>query len=91
MKAADWIDRVKKHCGIDSDYGAAKLLGLGRQTISTYRTKGSTLDEEIAVKVAELLGEKPEAVILDQAAERVKSPEARTALLEAARRLCILC
>lgn len=91
MKAAEWIDRVKKATGIESDYGIAKALGLSRQTISAYRGKTPTLDEETAVKVAEALGERPEAVYLDQLAERTKSPALRSALAAAASRLCILC
>lgn len=91
MKAAEWIDRVKKTTGIESDYGAAKALGVSRQTISTYRSRPSTLDEEIAIRVANALGERPEAVLLDQFAERTKAPEVRTALQDMARRLCILC
>lgn len=91
MKAFEWIDRVKKHCGIESDYAAAKLLGLGKQTISTYRAKGSTLDENASLSVARLLGIAPAGVVLDQAAERVKTPEVRAALLAEASRLCILC
>lgn len=91
MKAFEWIDRVKTARGIDSDYAAAKLLGLSKQAISTYRTRLSTLDENASITVAEALGMKPAGVILDQAAERVKSPEVRSALLAEARRLCILC
>lgn len=91
MKAAEWIDRVKKTRGLDSDYAAAKLLGVTRQTISQYRSKGSTLDESAAISVAEALGMAPAGIILDQMAERVKNNEARTALLAEARRLFILC
>ena len=46
MKAADWIDRLKEVRGWDSDYRAAKELGLNRATVSLYRTKQSTFDEE---------------------------------------------
>jgi len=91
MKASEWIDRVKTTRGFASDYGVAKALGLSRQAVSGYRAKASTLDEDAAIKVAGALGERPEAVLLDQYAERTKSPEVRTALLDAARRLCILC
>lgn len=90
MKAADWIDRVKSINGIASDYGVAKALGLSRTTVSGYRSRLSTLDEDASIKVAQAIGARPEAVILDQAAERVKSPEARAALLKAAERLYIM-
>nr|WP_315540550.1 hypothetical protein [uncultured Comamonas sp.] len=91
MKAAEWIDLVKTKAGIESDYGVAKFIGLTKQAVSTYRTRVNTLDENAAILVAQALGERPEAVILDQAAERVKSPEIRASLLDTARRLCVLC
>ncbi len=90
MKAIEWIERVKSINGITSDYGVAKVLGLSRQTVSGYRSRLSTLDEDASIRVAEAIGARPEAVILDQAAERVKSPEARAALLKAAERLYIM-
>lgn len=91
MKAHEWIDRVKEHCGIASDYGAAKRLNITRSAVSMYRSRGSTLDEETSIKVADALGVAPASVILDQMAERVKTPEVRTTLLAEAKRLCILC
>lgn len=91
MKAAEWIDRVKLARGWDSDYRVAKEIGVGRATVSKYRTRESTLDEDTAIRVAGALGERPEAVLLDQYAERTKNPEVRSALTEAAKRLCILC
>lgn len=91
MKAFEWIDRVKSARGIESDYAAAKLLGVNKSTISQYRSRESTLDEDAAITVANMLGLEPAGVILDQAAERVKSPEVRATLLAEARRLCILC
>lgn len=81
MKAAEWIDRVKIARGWDSDYRAAKELGLSRNTISTYRGgKSGTMDEDTAVKVAQALGLDAAAVIVDQVAERSKSPEISAAL-----------
>lgn len=91
MKASEWIDRVKKTTGIESDYGAAKVLGVSRATVSKYRSTTTTLDEDVAIRVAGALGERPEAVLLDQYAERTKAAAPRAALFEAARRLCILC
>ncbi len=92
MKAGTWIDRVKTAKGLPSDYAAAKALGLSRFTVSGYRKRpDATLDEDSAFAVASVLGELPEAVLLDQYAERTKNPQTRAALLDAARRLCILC
>lgn len=88
MKAFEWIDRVKNARGIESDYAAAKALGVTKQAISTYRAKGSTLDEAAAISVAEKLGISPVGVVLDQMAERTKSPEVRATLLAEAAKMC---
>lgn len=81
MKAADWIDRLKAERGWDSDYRAAKELGLSRNTISNYRSKAdATMDDDTAVKVAEALSLEPEIIVIDQVAERSKSGPARAAL-----------
>lgn len=92
MKASDWIDRVKKARGWDSDYRAAKELGITRSGMSLIRTGDTeTLREETAIKVAEAIGERPEAVVLDQIAERVKNPAISATLHKMANQLCILC
>lgn len=79
MKAADWIDRVKAAKGWESDYRVAKTLGFNPNTISNYRAHGTPMDESIAIKVADALGEKPEIILVDQMIERSKSDVARTA------------
>lgn len=80
MKAAAWIDRLKAERGWDSDYRVAKELGVGRAAVSRYRNSGTTLDDDIAVKVAQALAVEPEIIILDQHAERTSSEPARAAL-----------
>ena len=92
MKASEWIDRVKKLHSWPSDYKAAQELKITRSSMSEIRNGHTlTLGEDTAIRVAAALGERPEAVLLDQYAERTKTPEVRAALLDAARRLCILC
>lgn len=92
MHASEWIDRVKKVHGWTSDYKAAQELEITRGSMSEIRNGHTlTLREDTAIRVAKALGERPEAVLLDQYAERTKAPEVRAALLEAAKRLCILC
>lgn len=91
MKAAEWIDRVKSAQGWDSDYRAAKELGITRGAMSQIRTGDSaTLREETAVKVAQVLGIPVAGIIIDQAAERSKNPEVRAALAAEAERLYIM-
>lgn len=80
MKASEWIDRVKKQHGWDSDYRAAKELGLSRNTISNYRGGiRQTFDEDVAIKVAHALKVPVESVLVDQVMERTKDSEARSA------------
>ncbi len=79
MKAAQWIDHIKEAKGWASDYRVAKELGLSRTTISQYRARTPTVDEETAVKIATVLQIDPIMVLVDQALEKSKSPEARTA------------
>lgn len=87
MKASEWIDRLKKTKGWESDYRVAKELGVGRATVSKYRTASSTLDDDVAVKVAEALGERAEIILLDQAAERTRSEPVKEAITRALKRL----
>ena len=79
MKAAAWIDRVKAAKGVQSDYAVAKVLELSRATISKYRSTTPTLDEETALKVAYALSIDPAIVLTDQAMERAKNADARSA------------
>ena len=78
MKAADWIDRVKTMHGW-SDYRVAKELGFRPNTISMYRSNGGPMDEAIALKVAHSLQINAALVLADQAMERAKDAEARSA------------
>lgn len=91
MKAAQWLDQAKKVKGWESDYRAAKELGLSRSTVSVYRSKAdATLDEETAVKLAKVLGIPAAGIVIDQVAERSKNPEVRDMLREEAARLYIM-
>jgi len=91
MKASEWIDRFKAKRQIDSDYRAAKVLGLSRNAISNYRNGTPTMDEKTAISLARELGERPEAIVIDQMAERATDPTLRASLREMARGLCMLC
>ena len=91
MKAIEWIDRVKAAKGIESDYGVAKLLRLTPQSVSGYRSKTPTMNEETSIKVAEALGVEPARVLLDQIAEATKDKSLRTTLFGLANGVSVLC
>lgn len=91
MKAYEWIDRLKVEKHLPSDYAAAKALGITQSSVIKMRARNSTLDEETAARIASLLGVNPAGIIIDQVAERTKSPEVRSTLAKMADQLCILC
>ncbi len=77
MKTCDYLDQVMRVRGIASDYALAKALGITRQTISGYRNKKTSLHDDVAIRVAELLGIEPGIVLIDMHAERSKTAEIR--------------
>ncbi|CAD9228386.1 Helix-turn-helix protein [Burkholderia cenocepacia] len=73
----EWLDALKAHLDLPSDYAAAKLLGVTRSAVSHYRTGRTTFDDSTAIRVAELLGVDPAEVFASMQYERAKSDEAR--------------
>src|SRR5690606_19833102 len=69
----EYLDEAKIAAGLKSDYALAKALGLRQSTISMLRTSGGTFSDETAIKIAELIGTDPAAVLLDANAQRAGS------------------
>ena len=85
------LDAIKAKHALRSDYALAKAMGMKNQSpICNYRANRSQFDDETAIKAAELLGECPCIVLARIAAERAKSPKARAAWKDAAKRLAQL-
>ncbi len=59
----EFLDAVKVRLDLPSDYAATKVLGVTRSAVSNYRNGKSVFDEATAVRVAEILGINPLAVI----------------------------
>ncbi len=78
MKTCDYLDEVMRVRGITSDYALAKALNITRQTISGYRNKNTSLHDDVAIRVAQLLGIEPGIVLIDMHAERSKTAEIRS-------------
>lgn len=70
----DFLDEVKAKHGLTSDYQLSKKLGCTCSTISGYRAGRSRMDDEMACKVAALLGIEAGYVLACIASERSKSP-----------------
>ena len=77
MNTLEYMAACKERLGITSDYALAKKLGLSQTGISNYRTGRSRMDDDVALRVAEILGIDPIVVIAHANAERAKTPEQR--------------
>ncbi len=78
MKTVEYLDEVMRRKRIPSDYALAKALGVAKQTISRYRTVGGQFDDEVALRVADMLGIDAGIVLIDMHAERSKSADVRS-------------
>ena len=75
----EFIDEVKARKGFTSDYQLSKFLECTRAAISSYRTGRSCLDDEMACKIASILGIDSGFVLACVASERSKRPEVKSA------------
>ena len=78
MNTLEYLDSVKKKLAIESDYAVAKALNIRHSTISGYRARGGQMDDEVAAKVAAVLGLHPGLVVLDMHRARAKTPAEAT-------------
>ena len=75
MSTLNYLAACKKRLGIESDYALAKALGVTQAAVSSYRTGRSSINDDVALTVAEILGVNPMQVIAAANAERAKTPE----------------
>lgn len=87
MDSIELIERVKSLKSLHSDYAAAKFLGISQTTLYGYRKKGRQMDDELAVRVAGILGLDAGEVLLNLHAARTDCPAVRKAFFSAAKRL----
>lgn len=76
--SVEWIDEAELRLGL-SDYAMAKKLGLSTAQMSRYRTGKQFLSDNVAIKLAELIGVDPLPILATAAAERATSEQARAA------------
>jgi transcriptional regulator with XRE-family HTH domain len=86
----DLLDEVREAHGLTSDYALAQLLGVGPAAISNYRRGRSQMSDDMALRVAKLLGRPPAPILAQIAAERAKDPEVAHVWREAAKVLARL-
>lgn len=84
MQTTDFLDLLKKKHGW-TDYRIAKNAGVPPNRLANYRMGRSRMDDEMAVKIAELAGLDIAGVLAAVHAERSADPKAKAALLDVAR------
>ncbi len=84
---AEYLDRVKRKAGIESDYRLAKLAGIDQPTLSRYRTGKGFPGEEAIEKFCKLTGEDPCVIAAEIQAARSHNPCARSLWQSVAHRL----
>jgi len=75
---ADYLDAIRAKLQLRNDNALAKALGISRQTVSNYRLRGTSMDDDVAARAAELLGIQPGTVLLDMYTERTRDPRIKS-------------
>ncbi|MDR5883579.1 hypothetical protein [Caballeronia sp. LZ032] len=74
----DYLDEVKAHLDLPSDYAVAKALHVTRAAVSSYRVGRTSFDNLTALRVAEILNIQAIEVIAAANIERAKDSETRS-------------
>lgn len=73
MKTMDYLERVRAQNGGCSDYRLAKLLDVRHSSLTNYTKHGREMDDDVALRVAGLLGLPPMRVVADIKAARAEA------------------
>jgi predicted transcriptional regulator len=84
---AEFLDDLRRVHNLESDYQVAKLLQMHRQAISRYRQEKGTFDDQVAIRIAELLKVEPGYVLACMHAQRANEAGQRKVWERIAKRL----
>jgi transcriptional regulator with XRE-family HTH domain len=73
----EYLDAVKAHLDLPSDYATAKALGVTPSAVSKYRLGRSQPDDLVCARIAEILDIEPMEVIAATHFERSTEPRAK--------------
>lgn len=85
MKTPDYLDKLKEHLKLPSDYALAAHLGVTRGYVSKLRTGREPMSHELAMHCADTLGIHRAIVLLDLEKERAKDDSMRALWTEITR------
>lgn len=74
---AEYLDALRAHYGVKSDYALSPLIGVLPQHLTKYRNKKSTFGEEFSLKIADILDIDPAQIFLDMHYQREKNEAAK--------------
>ncbi|HJW55853.1 MAG TPA: hypothetical protein VJ577_11315 [Burkholderiaceae bacterium] len=77
MNTQEYLDAVRTKLGITTDYALAKALGVSKQAAGQWSKGVCGFNDDVARRVAEILGIHPGIVVLDMHRERAQTPETR--------------
>ena len=69
------VNSLKKHYGNCTNYALAKNLGVSKGAVLNWDGKGTSMNDDIALKAAQILGLNPEKVLIDLQVERTKGSD----------------
>lgn len=81
------LDRAREVQKVPSDYKLGLCLGIGGNSLSSYRTGRSLPDEKACSKLAAAIGEEPDLLLVEIQAQRTKDAESRRMWERLAKRL----
>jgi hypothetical protein len=83
------LDLLKQRYSLETDYQLYKLLDVRPQTIYRYRSHRGTFDDDVALRVAGLLGIDPKAMLACVARDRSRNADARNWWNQIAKHLAV--
>lgn len=75
MNTQSYMQKAKAKLGIQSDYALAQHLGLTRSAVSKLQLGKTSMGDETALKIADILQISRAVVLANAHAEREKNPE----------------
>lgn len=87
MTTIEILDRIKAEYSLTSDYQLAKKLNISTSRVGNYRSGRSSMDDELILKVEDLLDMPEGALLLEMQASRTKCKDAARLFHEMSKRL----
>jgi len=74
---ADFLNELQAHYGVDSDNALGLKLGMHRQQVNMYRKFKAAFDDEMCLRVAEILSTDPAYIMACMHHQRAKNPKVK--------------